>query len=231
METFEISPELHEAAKAEPEAGIGYQIVSIAFRSQVRESGVLFGRAYFVPDEVGGQLRRSASATPPPIDYFYLDEPQITPYRPLQTAWFTPHLEVRGVSSFLSNSIIKMASSATNLPPFFQYATGTEVFYRVSPYKEDKNILADGAVLPKCYCTSDNDMKVVPSGLAAVGRYALPSRMPAVHVFRIQPPKGTPFFCGTVTPNFGLAGGGVEAYFPIGCPKGSGKYHMKLPMK
>jgi hypothetical protein len=231
MDTYEIPSVLYEAAKEEPESGIGYQVVSIAFRSQVRESGILFCRSYFVPYERNGELLRAATNTPPEIDYFYLEEPRIILSEEKKLVGFTPSLEVTSISPLVNQPLVKHASSISQLPPFFQRATGSEVFFRVSPYRKDRNIMPDGSVVPRCYCTSDNDMTVVPSGLAAVGRYALPSRLPAIHVFRIQPPKGTPYLCGTVTPNFGLAGGGVEAYFPLGCPAGSAVFDKKLPMK
>ncbi|MEQ8629683.1 hypothetical protein [Ekhidna sp.] len=117
-------------------------------------------------------------------------------------------------------------SAQTNShPPFADYADGTEVFIRFSAFNPDRRILPDGSVRPGTFCTTKNDEKEVPSGLAAVGRYALPSRLTHKYVYSIQPPKGTPIYFGTVTPNYGLAGGGVEVYFPNGCPKGSAKHN------
>ncbi len=84
---------------------------------------------------------------------------------------------------------------------------------------------------PQTYSTTYNDVKEVPSGLAAVGRYALPSPLPAVHLFLIQPHPGTDVAYGTVRPNYGMAGGGVEVYFPNGTDPNTVMYFMDIPIK
>ncbi len=109
------------------------------------------------------------------------------------------------------------AIGSTVLPSYTYYSKPGDVFIRLSAFKNDRRILADGSVLPGTYATTLNDMKVIPSGAAAVGRYALPYRLPACNIYRIIPLPNTPVFFGTVTPNYGLCGGGVEVYFPNGC--------------
>ena len=51
---------------------------------------------------------------------------------------------------------------------------------------------------------------MVPSGLAAVARYALPNKDPAKYKYYIEAPAGTSIQCGTTAPKFGESGGGVE---------------------
>jgi hypothetical protein len=53
-----------------------------------------------------------------------------------------------------------------------------------------------------------------PSGGGARGVLALPPNNAAsgIHVFGVAP--GTRFFQGTVAPNFGLPGGGVQVFIP-----------------
>lgn len=60
------------------------------------------------------------------------------------------------------------------------------------------------------YFTSDHDQRLAPSGFAAVGRYALPSPLPAWyrHTYRLQ--SSVSVSLGTVRPLFGQAGGGTE---------------------
>jgi hypothetical protein len=66
------------------------------------------------------------------------------------------------------------------------------------------------------YATTKTDLTIVPSGLVAVGRFALPTRISARYVFRITPGKGVKIFYGTVIPKYGLCGGGVEVFSPDG---------------
>jgi hypothetical protein len=85
-----------------------------------------------------------------------------------------------------------------------------DVFYRISAFKNDRRVKADRSLAPQSYSTTETDMTVAPSGLAAVGRYALPTRISAKYVFEIRPGAGVRILFGTVTQNYGLAGGGVE---------------------
>ena len=228
MNLIELPESLILDALKQPETGMGYQIAAVLLPSGYRdEGGYLLGGAFF--------LRQS-------------EIPATSPFRVSQTE--------RLVFADLSQPIIEHAShlaghatiavspkfSATtrsgsspgedkDRPPFETRTTASDVFFRLTAFREDRRIGKDGSVVPGTYTTTDSDYTVVPSGLAAVGRYALPSRLPASHVFVIQPPPGTPVAYGTVSPNFGMSGGGVEAYFPRGCPAGSAKYHAMKPMK
>jgi hypothetical protein len=57
--------------------------------------------------------------------------------------------------------------------------------------------------------TSANDRLPTPAP-GAVGRYALPLPIPALHVVEYRLPAGTVIRAGTAAPSFGQAGGGVE---------------------
>ena len=112
------------------------------------------------------------------------------------------------------------------------YATATspkERFCRVSAFRPDLRIAANGSLLAGSYATTLNDSQLITSGLGAVGRYALPSPAPAVYLYEIRPPQQTHILCGTVHPNFGQAGGGVEVRFPHGTPPGTVSYKRLLP--
>lgn len=87
-------------------------------------------------------------------------------------------------------------------------------FYRFSAYNPDRRVdPTTGDFAAGTYATTDNDEPFVPSGLAAVGRYALPNNSPASHKYTIIAPAGEDVEYGTVAPAFGQAGGGVEALF------------------
>lgn len=62
---------------------------------------------------------------------------------------------------------------------------------------------------------------MVPSGLAAVGRYALPNPAAAVYEYLIRALPGAPVLCGTCAPSFGQAGGGVKVRFQNSLGSGS----------
>ena len=54
-----------------------------------------------------------------------------------------------------------------------------EQLIRYSAFWPDRRIAPDGSVGTGTYATTENDKTVVPSGLTAVGRYALPNPAPA----------------------------------------------------
>jgi hypothetical protein len=96
-------------------------------------------------------------------------------------------------------------------------------YYRFSAAHRDKRIMPNGDFVPGTYATTYADFHFVPSGFAAVGRYALPNPASARFVFQIVT-LDRPTLMGTATPNFGQAGGGVEVLFANGAkntPSGS----------
>ena len=229
MKVIEVSEAMIAQSLEEPEAGMGYQIVSARLRySPAKENGYLIAGAYFIEKET---LTKSASAQDVESErliFADLSEPQIEKLDNMPT---DAHLAVLPELKTLFKTASAKKHTDPTPPPFQTVTTAADYFFRLTAFKNDRRILKDGSVVPGTYTTTSNDINEVPSGLAAVGRYALPSRLPAVYVFLIQPPPGTPVAYGTVIPNFGMAGGGVEAYFPKGCPSGSAKYHSKKPMK
>lgn len=106
-------------------------------------------------------------------------------------------------------------------PPFRFCIKEPESLVRFSAFKNDRRIRPDGSVLPGSYVTSGRDAGLVPSGFAAVGRYALPNPLSAINRFDIEVAGGTPGLVGTVLPAFGQAGGGVEIELTQGAPAGS----------
>jgi hypothetical protein len=90
------------------------------------------------------------------------------------------------------------------------FTTAGEVYWRLSAYPNDRRVTSDNQIVKGSFVTTNSDIEVVGSGFAAVGRYALPTPFPAVYAFAVRPTPGTPIDLGTVRPNFGQAGGGVE---------------------
>ena len=127
-----------------------------------------------------------------------------------------------GFSVATNATFVTTAQTAlTSLPSYLYITRPGDEFRRLSAYRHDKRLQKDGSLLPGTYGTTISDLRVVPSGIAAVGRYALPNRIAACYVYQIVPEPGTHVYFGTVEPNFGLCGGGVEVYFPNGCASDS----------
>lgn len=101
-------------------------------------------------------------------------------------------------------------------------------YFRYSAFPKDRRVLDNGDFVQDTYATTFNDIRMVPSGFAAVGRYALPNPLSARYVYIILTDT-TPFLVGTTVPNYGQAGGGVEVYFKYGAKAFSGMPH-EIPL-
>ena len=91
------------------------------------------------------------------------------------------------------------------------------VFYRFISSEKDHRYI-DGMLSASTYVTTSNDAVHVNSGFSVVARYALPLPLPANHRIEYKIPKGTVIQVGTVAPNFGQAGGGVDVFLPETTP-------------
>lgn len=90
----------------------------------------------------------------------------------------------------------------------------SRTFHRYSAFNPDRRVDArTGDWLPGTYATTESERAFVPTGFVAVGRFALPNKLPASHLYTIQAASGTDVSFGTVAPAFGQSGGGVEAFF------------------
>jgi len=95
--------------------------------------------------------------------------------------------------------------------------TTSRRFHRFSPYYPDRRVdPVTGDFSPGTYACPESEVPFVPTGFSAVGRFALPSPLPASHHYVIEAKSRTSVLFGTVPPAFGQAGGGVEALFPAG---------------
>ena len=98
--------------------------------------------------------------------------------------------------------------------PFTGQTDPNEVFYRCEHWPTSRSInVATGQVAANTFAFPASELSFVPTGFAAVGRYALPNLVPACRRYEIRPPTGTPVRCGASVPLYGQAGGGVEVKF------------------
>lgn len=116
-----------------------------------------------------------------------------------------------------SPSLRRRVTPLHSSPPFASVARQAERFVRTSAFRNDRRFDAStSSYLAGTFATTARDfMNFAPSwtALACVGRYALPSPLPPVHMREFVVPAGTPLLQGTVAPAFAQAGGGVEVEF------------------
>jgi hypothetical protein len=99
--------------------------------------------------------------------------------------------------------------------PFTGATQAGDVFYRCEHWPTSRRVLrGTNDVLAGTYGFPASELNFVPTGFAAVGRYALPDLPPACRRYEITPPTGWTLQCGACVPLYGQAGGGVEVMFP-----------------
>ena len=241
--TFTISRTLRDELLSQPESGMGYQIAIVNERSYVAFNADLAVPVHYIPFRLslissdkglGFKIEPEIRAADNETDYLGLtpffstpDDRSAQDYRPPHSFAFTAKT---------SNDLAELARQVLANPDpdthrdKFEPLDGTltkvvthgsylskplpgELFVRYSAFLNDRRIGPGGSVLPGTYATTIHDDRLVPSSLSAVARYALPNPTPAIHRFVISPSPQTRIHCGTVTPQFGQAGGGVEVRF------------------
>jgi hypothetical protein len=99
--------------------------------------------------------------------------------------------------------------------PFSGTTQAGDVFYRCEHWATSQRVrYATNDILARTYGFPASELRFVPTGFAAVGRYALPDLPPACRRYEIRPPPGYTLQCGACVPLYGQAGGGVEVMFP-----------------
>jgi hypothetical protein len=99
--------------------------------------------------------------------------------------------------------------------PFHGTTQAHDIFYRCEHWLTSRRVLlGTGRILSGTYGFPESELPFVPTGFAAVGRYALPDLPPACRRYEIRPPLGYTLRCGAAVPLYGQAGGGVEVMFP-----------------
>lgn len=121
----------------------------------------------------------------------------------------------------LVNPTSALATSSVTLPSGYTPTRGAHQllgtvtllhpakFYRYTSQPTDSRF-SSGTLKNGTYLTTDWDQAFANTGFGAVGRYALPLPVPASHKHTYTIPAGTTLQVGTVAPNYGQAGGGVE---------------------
>ena len=216
-----ISLDLQEELLTREESGMGYQIAEI--RSDLVTASFLILNA-----EVAFQLPEFFSGRIP----FWTDFREYMGQDDMRWLHGTVGPESAAPESTTTEELSELRGALLHVLTHGSYRSVTdsgETFMRFSAYQRDRRINSDGSVVSDTYVTTATDKPLVPSGLAAVSRYALPNLSPAVYTFTLFPPQGIDIRCGTVSPNFGHAGGGVEVLFNGPLPAGTAKGPSVIP--
>lgn len=100
------------------------------------------------------------------------------------------------------------------LPFSLRSGQGT-VVYRWEPFPVSRRCRSGGtAIAADSFAAPELERACMPSGLAATGRLALPSPLPACFLYTLEPAAGSEMECGADTPLHGPSGGGVRLRFP-----------------
>lgn len=211
MPIFRASPLTEQRLVAQAESGIGFQV--LRYRADIL---VALNATLLIPlrdlrdgremvDELVALLAEGPA---------YRETETIELADDMLLVFSQLDLEYRDPQTGLNAPEIVAAPPESVISPKRPYS-----YYRFSAAPRDKRIAPNGDFLPGTYATTFADFHFVPSGFAAVGRYALPNPASARFVFQIitfdRPTK-----MGTATPNFGQAGGGVEVLFGKGARNG-----------
>lgn len=106
------------------------------------------------------------------------------------------------------------AGSAYGHLPFKTVTKGDDVFYRFEVLPRSTWIDQSTRKIAKnTFAAPGSELAFVPSGFAAVGRYALPRLPPYCWRWELQPEPGKEIAVGACVPLYGQAGGGVEVKF------------------
>lgn len=216
MKLYRVLESDQKTLLALAESGIGYQVVRTELGLTIILNAFI---AYAYTERQQDQLTEDI--------YGYLDGSlKDDDFKRLPTQSLAPGTKLAFASFSLqttpSNAPFAMATNVVS-PPAALIATGYPVpYYRFSAFSNDKRISPNGDFLPGTYATTHAEFPHVPSGFAAVGRFALPNPASARYVYVVHTYE-RPTLMGTAAPNFGQAGGGVEVYFAKGAKHVPGK--------
>lgn len=219
-----------------PEFGMGFQIVRVAVDG-TELIGILLGDLVFMTrdEQSFNQLaelfsepwafREYLGGYSPPLD---LPEPQLK--APMESPAFLnwwgrlPRVTLRKpltraqILTWLSANYspprpARPASVYGHLPYSFK-TRPDDVFYRYESWPVSRRIHPSlGQIDADTFACPASEKPFVPTGFAAVGRYALPDLFPACWRWELKPVAGAHLDIGASVPLYGQAGGGVEVRF------------------
>jgi hypothetical protein len=199
MRRLQLRDELLRDLKKFAEAGMDYYLFSGEFeQATIKGPFILRGNGIIVPSVGNGEI----------YDFDALIHGILFPDEslPMQIIGITPAV---------------LVAQQVNLPPGYVPAQGAHQllgsvtlqhaarFFRYTSTQQDRRYVG-GTIKADTYLTSISDHQFANTGFGAVGRYAIPLPMPASYLHDYTLPPSITLRVGTVGPQFGQAGGGVE---------------------
>ncbi len=214
MPIYRVSDDDENRFAAQPETGMGFQVIRVGGARFVVLANLIVVRAES-PEEFQQGLLSLAEAAAGEIE------------------------EVRLDSFRLGGTLETIESRLQSLPQYGQpplfpktalvverKSAEPQAFVRYSARRRDPRVdPKTGSYKPGTYAVPWSEIPLVPSGFAAVGRYALPNPFAARRLYPIIT-SSTPQLIGAAAPNYGQAGGGVEVLFPQGATALYGQPHV-----
>jgi hypothetical protein len=217
MIVWELGDEAVEALLTMPESGMGFQFVAGRVLGKPSTFLVLGShRAYDLSDLAATADEPLTALLTSPARMFELLRNQpvavIGSPQPGSFSLFASRILAAVIPTVPASRISLVAGSSLVKNTT---VTAKRRFHRYSAFCPDRRVNSvTGDLLPGTYVAPESEMPLVPTGFAAVGRFALPNTQPASYRYEVVAPLGTPVSFGTVAPAYGQAGGGVEAVFP-----------------
>jgi hypothetical protein len=208
---------------AQPETGMGYQIVEATLRDNTKQRGTAYNaELLFLRNE--GQIELRKNSYRDVLKSAPSSGNEIRALRVLPREAVSLSSRVRDTSS-----VFKKATPAKDAP--IEKTKTDEVFRRFTAFEDDKRRRPDGSWRDGTYATTEEDAKNVKTGTDAVARYALPNILPASNVFTGRPQIDTEIQKGIVAAEFGQPGSGIEVFFRKGTQPSTVTGPTKIPDK
>ncbi len=210
----ELSEQLQRSLLAQPESGMGYQLVESTYRDGTRARMLALNATYLAAD--WQEVQKSVGSSRLLMERRL----HLAAVEAVAKAVSAPEiLSLRVVTSTpaVQEGVRKAATGPASDAPETESQEGNE-FRRFSAFENDRRVTSEGGLLPGTYATTAEDAQHVQTGEQAVRRYALPNPTPACHELVILPPEKTRIKEGIAQPAYGQPGGGVEILFVAGSP-------------
>lgn len=208
---FKLEPPQINNLLAQPESGMGFQIVEFTIAHQGTERGVVYNADLLLLEtelkarlltESYERLARTAETAGDKI-------------RGIRVVQRTPGQSAQRVMERRTMGELSQKAGPAKDAPKGKTSNG-EVFKRFTAFANDRRVLPDRSLSPGTYATTAGDAEHVKTGRDAVARYALPNPAPASYRLTARPHGQTVIQRGIVEPANDQPGGGVEVIFPDG---------------
>ena len=209
---------------AQPETGMGYQIVEAILRDNREEQGIVYNAELLFLDHETQQRDLQSDPYAMVLKLAESSGTKIKKLRVLPRETATHRSAGIGEAS----AVLKNKTTPTK-DASIEKTKADEVFKRFSAYANDRRRRPDGSWRAGTYATTEEDARRIRTGKDAVARYALPNPAPASYVFTGCPNKDTEIQKGTVAPAHGQPGGGVEVIFTKGIQPNTVTWPRKIP--